>query len=90
MMIGRVYKPLPHHDTTQSPAVSPVQSQPHPHVYSHGYVQAQSYPSSQAQQPILSHINAALEAIGTANRELNHAIEEVVGSGADGVCERYV
>ena len=89
MMIRRVYNPLPHHGATQSPAVSLSQSksQPHPHVYGHGYVQAQSYPSPQAHQQILSQINAAREAIGAANRELNHVIEEVVGRGADGVLD---
>ena len=85
MMIRRVYNPLPHHGAMQSPAVSLSQSQPHPHVYGHGYVQAQSYPSSQAQQQILSQIKAAREAIGAANRELNHVIEEVVERGVDGV-----
>jgi hypothetical protein len=85
-MIRRVYNPLPHHGTAQSPPVSlsQSQSQPHPHVYGNGYIQAQSYPSSQAQQQILSQINAAREAIGAANQELNHVIEEV-GRGADGV-----
>ena len=78
MMIRRVYNPLPHHGVMQSSAVSLLQSRPHPHVYGHGYVQAQSYPSSQAQQQILSQINTAREAIGTAKRELNHVIEEVV------------
>jgi hypothetical protein len=85
MMIRRIYKPLPHHGVTQNLVASLSQSQPHPHVYGHGYIQAQSYPSSQAQQQILSQINAAREAIGAANRELNHVIEEVVGRGADGV-----
>lgn len=85
MMIRRVYKPLPHHGATQSPAVSLLRSQPHPHVYGHGYIQAHSYPSSQAQQQILPQINAAREAIGAANQELNHVIEEAVGRGADGV-----
>ena len=66
-------------------SLSQSQLQPHPHVYGHGYIQAQSYPSSQAQQQILSQINAAREAIGAANRELNHVTEEVVGRGADGV-----
>jgi hypothetical protein len=88
--IRRVRSPSPHHGATQSLAVSPAQPQPHPHVYGHGYVQAQTYPSSQARQQILSQINAAREAIGATNRELNHAIEEVVGRGADGVYEPYV
>jgi hypothetical protein len=90
-----------HHHSTPSPQLSEailhphasVQDkggplQPHPHVYGHGYVQAQSF-GGPSEQSILAQINAAREAIGPANAELNQAIG-ALRRGAEGVYERYV
>lgn len=73
-------------------ATKSVQPLPHPHVYGHGYMQAQSFGGSGDDRPsdqdILAQINAAREGIGLANAELNLAIAALQRE-AEEICERY-